>query len=318
MSPEASHKRVCKICFSRAESSVVYTENETIKEEIERLKNELQRQHKRREDVKRAIAEEEATTSLTRIISNSLNGPAATNDKALEDFQEQLVQDIIAGCKERQITELQTYYRLSGRTIFPVKDHHVGVRFETFYGGKYHEPYYLILKMDISTDRLVVAKHTIPHFIPLRSLEKQYLNTDMDALTKSLDDHLQAYISRREQVKALRVQQEDRQVTVMANAAFNFVEIMAVLTDRTIQINLIYDPLTTTYPARLAILERVDVMEDEGDDTEEEPRVVTQKRRLRSKEAVFRELRLPEAFERAFDGGEEGEEMEMEEEDELA
>lgn len=91
------------------------------------------------------------------------SGPAATNDKALEDFQEQvrhsslkasgsslfeqlldprflftlyqLVQDIIAGCKERQITELQTYYRLSGRTIFPVKDHHVGVRFETFYGG---------------------------------------------------------------------------------------------------------------------------------------------------------------------------------------
>lgn len=83
---------------------------------------------------------------------------------------------------------------------------------------------------------------------------------------------------------------------------------------RTIQINLIYDPLTTTYPARLAILERI----DDGDDTEEGPRVVSQ-RRLRSKEAVFREQRLPEAFERVLDGKAEGEgeeeEMEMEEDE---
>ncbi|RUP06776.1 Cenp-O kinetochore centromere component-domain-containing protein, partial [Jimgerdemannia flammicorona] len=299
---------------------------ETVKEEIERLKIELQRQHLRRQELRRVIAEEEVTTSLTKIISNSLNGSTGMNDKALEDFQERLVQDIIAGCKERQITELQTYYRLSGRTIFPVKDHHVGIRFETFYGGKYHEPYYLILKMDIPTDQLVIAKHTIPHFIPLRSLEKRYLNSNMETLTKSLDDHLQAYISRREQVKTLRAEQQGKHVVVMANAAFSFIEVVAEFTDkfvgkhgvtiailnwpiadllhayRTIQINLIYDSLTATRPTRLTILQQMDAADEEeaAEEAAEEGIPERRKRRLKEKEAAFRELRLSKAFERVF------------------
>jgi hypothetical protein len=46
---------------------------------------------------------------------------------------------------------------------------------------KYREPFYLLVAQEKRDEPLRIVKHTVPHFIPLRDLEKKFLNVDMDA-----------------------------------------------------------------------------------------------------------------------------------------
>ncbi len=46
-----------------------------------------------------------------------------------------MIQEMIQASKEREHEEILNAYRLTGKTIFSVKENRVGLRFETFYGG---------------------------------------------------------------------------------------------------------------------------------------------------------------------------------------
>ncbi|KAG0208643.1 hypothetical protein BGX28_000451 [Mortierella sp. GBA30] len=154
--------------------------------------------------------------------SASLAPPATTVDK-----------------HQRQMQDIMMAYRLTGVTIFDPKEFEdedqelygydrdgsqglkqIGIRFETFAHAKYHEPYYVLLtkqtpaapvsmdSMDESQSNdtprnratLQISKHTIPHWIPLRDLERRYLNRDMSTFTRRLSDYLQAFVKRRENI----------------------------------------------------------------------------------------------------------------------
>ncbi|GAA6004533.1 hypothetical protein JCM10207_000921 [Rhodosporidiobolus poonsookiae] len=113
----------------------------------------------------------------------------------------------------------------------------VAVRLETFFAGRFYEPYYVVFArhlpdLDPSDSRspadpssLFIAHHTIPHWIPLPRLAWQYLGVrvksadkhpadsasdekggeaDMDLFLTQLTPYLNAHISRREQLNSLR------------------------------------------------------------------------------------------------------------------
>lgn len=100
------------------------------------------------------------------------------------------------------MTDAILLQRMTGRTIFSLSNGYVGIRLETFYAStswvkimyvgmveadhlkfvdKYREPFYLLVAQEKRDEPLRIAKHTMPHFIPLRDLEKKFLNVDMDA-----------------------------------------------------------------------------------------------------------------------------------------
>ncbi|KAF9274600.1 hypothetical protein BGZ68_000511 [Mortierella alpina] len=143
----------------------------------------------------------------------------------------------IADREQKRMQDIMMAYRLTGVTIFDPKDledrdpylvnndgapkgpKQVGIRFETFANAKYHEPYYVILTKGSagSTGRannpdeerpnqdgalnaatLHITKHTIPYSIPLRELERRFLNRDMSTFTHKLSEYLQAHVAARE------------------------------------------------------------------------------------------------------------------------
>ena len=88
----------------------------------------------------------------------------------------------LAEAGERRVLDrLSSAYRLTGKTTFPGLDHSVGIRLETFFNGKYHESFYVMLREDRQKPgKLVVSRHTLPSFIPLGQLAQQLLDVDLN------------------------------------------------------------------------------------------------------------------------------------------
>ncbi|GAA6057768.1 hypothetical protein JCM3770_006834 [Rhodotorula araucariae] len=107
------------------------------------------------------------------------------------------------------------------------------VRLETFSGGRYYEPYFVVFArrlpdlddpVPLSSQPLFIAHHTVPHWIPLEHLARRYLGIlldeqvdaaarehegfrcgepDLELFLTRLSPNLNAFVSRREQLVAL-------------------------------------------------------------------------------------------------------------------
>lgn len=84
-----------------------------------------------------------------------------------------------------------------------MKGGQIVIRFDTAYEDKNFESYYCVLKSNSSMDKLHVIEHSIPFFLPVRELEKQHLGNSPKMFIDYMGDVLQAYVSRREQVRLL-------------------------------------------------------------------------------------------------------------------
>ncbi|KAG0283507.1 hypothetical protein BGZ96_012094 [Linnemannia gamsii] len=192
--------------------------------DIDILQQELLNMEARRNSLLRQIEQEEQS------ITEDNDTPSAPAPEVIiaDDQEQKRLQDILMA------------YRLTGVTLFngdefgqqdwsqyDVDDilegpKDAGIRFETFALGKYYEPYYIMLRTtpkkgttnnaqdnnddDVQPDTsstFEIAKHTIPHWIPLRELERRYLNRDMSTFTRSVSDYLQAFVTRRENINEI-------------------------------------------------------------------------------------------------------------------
>ncbi|KAF9124636.1 hypothetical protein BGW39_008062 [Mortierella sp. 14UC] len=185
--------------------------------DIEILRQELLNMEAKRDALLRQIEQEEQS------IGDDHPSPAPPVPAVANDQEQKRLQDILMA------------YRLTGVTLFNGSEFDqqdwsqydvddilegpkdAGIRFDTFALGKYFEPYYIMLRttpkdkeinpqndeddqLDNRTTTFEIAKHTIPHWIPLRETEKRYLNRDMSTFTRSISDYLQAFVARRENI----------------------------------------------------------------------------------------------------------------------
>lgn len=79
----------------------------------------------------------------------------------------------------------------------------VYVSLATGYKGTLFESYNLELDLKPT---LRISRHDVPPFIPLNSLAKCNLQTDLKAFLYNLSQHLNAYVGRRQQLKLVKVQ----------------------------------------------------------------------------------------------------------------
>uniref|UniRef100_U9U0E2 Uncharacterized protein n=1 Tax=Rhizophagus irregularis (strain DAOM 181602 / DAOM 197198 / MUCL 43194) TaxID=747089 RepID=U9U0E2_RHIID len=140
------------------------------------------------------------------------------------------MKEILQDSEEREYQKILNAYRLTGKTIFPVKENRIGLRFETFYNAKYLEPYYIFLEQNQENEQLSIFRHTLPHFIPLDELEAKYLNKDMNKFANMVDDYLQAFVMRREEVRTLTNNKLNRKPRV--NNAYSSIEFTILLKDK--------------------------------------------------------------------------------------
>jgi hypothetical protein len=161
-----------------------------------------------------------------------------------------------------RVEEKCILYRTAGWTVFEMdldigrrerekrrsagtlaKDKHalgLGIRMETYYKGRFYEPFYLIFARpsqmvdhitkagtsDANRNITRLCRHTVPHFVPLGELTQSYLRPvymaerdtgagglglldslmqqdGLDLFLSQLHAHLQSFVSRRQQAMAL-------------------------------------------------------------------------------------------------------------------
>jgi len=141
-------------------------------------------------------------------------------------------------------------HRFAGKTMFLLDDNKLGIRLETFFGGKYQETYYVFLSYDKQNSKICIYRHTIPIFVPLHTIVDKYLNKNIRRFIDVLADYLNAYVDRRGQI--LQFQNDIEDVTTKSNEAFDFCHITYELEGRSHVFILNYE-LDKSLPTKVVV-----------------------------------------------------------------
>lgn len=151
--------------------------------------------------------------------------------------------------KRQRVTAINHAYRLAGRSTFSVGEEGLlGVCLETATAGKFHEPYYVILRLE----PLSVHKHTMPYFVPVEAIAKNHLEKSVSDFLDEVSEYVQAFVMRREALKLFR--EGFPQVDIVTSAPFDYIELKQHALERHIQVVLAYDDLKKHTPRRVNVL----------------------------------------------------------------
>eukprot|EP00128_Syssomonas_multiformis_P002455 Colp12_sorted_trinity150504_noHs@4238 len=183
-------------------------------------------------------------------MSEKIEEAGKPNDKVPVPDTHQVIKNI----KKRKIEELQDSYRLAGRTIVPLGNRKFEWRFDTAYEERYFESYYVFVQVHATENTLSVYKHTLPYFIPLDNLVKRFLNNDTKKFLSVIQDHLNALVSRRQQLVQLQEAFSLVEPEVKSNGAFNLSRISLKAVEA-VAVDLVvsYERLTSTLPSRVQL-----------------------------------------------------------------
>eukprot|EP00898_Chlorokybus_atmophyticus_P009147 jgi/Chlat1/9233/Chrsp99S08516 len=156
----------------------------------------------------------------------------------------------------RQLEAIDRAYRLAGKTVLQLDRNRIGVRFDTFYDGRFYESFYVILQCDEAEDRCHVAEHTIPYFLPLRDAEKEHLvrKGSVRDFVECVADFVHAFVGRRQQLdKTLQLYRAQLQEFYHSQSC-TLVEFVAMMDDNIrVGVRLVYDDLASSMPTRATV-----------------------------------------------------------------
>ncbi|XP_061206124.1 centromere protein O [Neopsephotus bourkii] len=121
-----------------------------------------------------------------------------------------------------KIKSLQAMLQVFNLTGISGKLTRQGVCFciSTAYEGTYLDSYYLDLLL--TNSEVQIYHHSVPCFIPLEQIAKQYLQTDIRRFLSVLSNHLNAYVGRRYQAEQLQEHFSDQiNGTLQRNSLYN-------------------------------------------------------------------------------------------------
>ncbi|XP_036399010.1 centromere protein O [Megalops cyprinoides] len=128
------------------------------------------------------------------------------------------------------------------------------VSIATAFEGRYLETY--SLEIDVNPRAVRICRHDVPPFIPLEKLAQESLQTDLRAFLHGLSQHLNAFVSRRQQVRLIQELLRDSVEVMESNALFNVVVLMcteAGQADKAVLCTLEYADLTRYLPTKVTV-----------------------------------------------------------------
>ncbi|ORZ21102.1 hypothetical protein BCR42DRAFT_406826 [Absidia repens] len=169
------------------------------------------------------------------------------------DEVKKLVSNMVDAVNENnRLHEVFVSYRFLGCTILPYQTSCQYIRVETFYNGRFYEPYHISI---CHRGKEKTVLHSIPDFISVDSMVNCLLPNDMDLFIRAITELLTAYVSSREQFKAFRNHANEDLVDVStADESFTTISIKELdATNYRHNITLIYDNLASIYPTQVEI-----------------------------------------------------------------
>nr|XP_058962108.1 centromere protein O-like [Pocillopora verrucosa] len=213
------------------------------------------------------------------------------DESSRKDYSAASKQNVLTAVRlfrKRKLADLCDSYRLMGISIVSQQAKRTCFRFETFFNSRYYEPYNL--EVELKDNNLKIHKHTVPYFIPVDAISKQYLNTDIKRFFMIICEHLNAFVARREQVCLCQEQHGDKlEGEISCSPSHDFVMLKLKAAQGQVKgtiVKLTYRGLTSTRPSHIDLV------------TEGKSAVAL--RRLQRKRKFFEDFYLHQAFAEAF------------------
>ncbi|KAI4382891.1 hypothetical protein MLD38_008793 [Melastoma candidum] len=195
-------------------------------------------------------------------------------------------------------TEERITYRVRNKVICCLEGARFGVQYETFFAGEPCEIYHIILESKSFLEKMTVAEHTIPFFLPVREAESDLLSTNAMKFIDHVGDLLQAYVDRREQVRLIKELYGNQIGELYHSLPYHMVEFTLAGFECKIIVTLRYTDLTSVLPNRVRVMawpKTRDVLVDQqGNGYPESHHALPSQ--LSYAEEALRSMSLPEGF----------------------
>lgn len=144
-----------------------------------------------------AVSVSEELPSFDPVVSEILNR------KQPKPSQKALVSRRLRRQQRLNHLALENVYRLNGITSFPIKQQnteYLGVRFDLYSPVRrdFEAPHYIILSRDEKAQTYYIFKHTVPIYLGIEELEKQYLNRNMLRFVKTVHQRLSLTLKKKQ------------------------------------------------------------------------------------------------------------------------
>ncbi|KAL3889885.1 hypothetical protein ACJMK2_002207 [Sinanodonta woodiana] len=182
------------------------------------------------------------------------------NRSQMKEVMPQVYQNAIR--HKKALGNLLDDYRLLGVSLYSLEDPNNIICFDTMHKGKFFESYYVEIKQTDET--LIIAKHTLPGFVPILKIADTYLNKDMKEFVHLVHHNLHAYIVRREELNIVKDHHKEiMKSEPQSSLPVDYVNLTIAETDRYSSIKLIisYPSLLATLPHDVKVIQGADLQE---------------------------------------------------------
>eukprot|EP00250_Pteridium_aquilinum_P024162 c2854_g1_i1 orf=379-1431(+) len=223
---------------------------------ISRKLTRLQQVHSQLQESLVSGSEQLMVARLRQEIEDAQAECTIVQELADEAFDDRIITDIFrefpwnrgADINGKQVESSRTMYSIENKFICGLKERQIGVQFDTFYAGERVESFYLVLAGQSAFESLSVQAHTVPFFVPLKEVETEYLSSSASMFINVTGDLLQAYISRREQIKKLKESKADRIKLISHTVLCDALDFMVEEFDCKVTVKLGYEDLHSDLP----------------------------------------------------------------------
>ncbi|KAK3579855.1 hypothetical protein CHS0354_015270 [Potamilus streckersoni] len=164
--------------------------------------------------------------------------------------------------RKKALENLLDDYRLLGVSLYTVEDPNNIICFDTMHKGKFFESYYVEIKQ--TNEALIIAKHTLPCFIPILKIADTYLNKNMKEFVHLVNHNIHAYIVRREELNIVKEHHKEKiKGEPQSSLPVDYVDLTIAETDRYSSIRFIisHPSLLATLPHDVRIIPGADLQE---------------------------------------------------------
>ncbi|XP_008664968.1 uncharacterized protein [Zea mays] len=148
----------------------------------------------------------------------------------------------------------RTTYRIRNKVIYCLDGARIGIQYETFFAGEPCEIFHCVLESKSFLEKMIMIEHTLPFFLPVRELESDLLSSNSIKFIDHLEEILQAYIDRREQVRLIKELYGNQIGELFHSLPYNMIEFVLEDFECKVTISIRYSDLLQTLPSQARVL----------------------------------------------------------------
>ncbi|KAI4978572.1 hypothetical protein ZWY2020_015325 [Hordeum vulgare] len=148
----------------------------------------------------------------------------------------------------------RTTYRIRNKVIYCLDGARIGIQYETFFAGEPCEIYHCVLESKSFLEKMTVIQHTLPFFLPIREVETEHLSSNAIKFIDHLEEILQSYIDRREQVRLIKELYGNQIGELFHSLPYTLIEFTLEDFECKVTVSIRYSDLILTLPSQARVL----------------------------------------------------------------